>query len=289
MATNGIVLHCRVAGPARAPLVVLLHGFPDCAHSWRFQVGALAAAGHRVIAPNLRGYDGSSRPAGIAAYTLNTLAADVAGLVRAEGAGRAALVVGHDWGGVIAWRLAAQHPELVARLAIVNAPHPQLMRRELSRNPGQMLRSLYVAFFQLPKIPELLLGARDFALLERSLRRQVRAGALTAEDWAVMRDALAAPGVLTAAVNYYRAAARRELLRARSPGGMPAPGPMRVPGVVLWGERDPFLSTALLRGLDAVAPAMRIERLAEAGHWAHWDELGRVNDALLALLAEAAG
>src|SRR5579884_3024966 len=152
---NGVRLHYVEAG--RGPLVVLLHGFPEFWYSWRHQIPALAAAGFRVLAPDLRGYNESDKPPGVAAYGLERVAGDVAALVRHAGERRAA-VVGHDWGGGIAWWLAMHRPDVVGRLAVLNAPHPAAFRREL-RTPGQLLRSWYVFFFQLPALPEWLFRA----------------------------------------------------------------------------------------------------------------------------------
>ena len=282
VATNGVILHCLEAGPDEGPLVVLLHGFPDCARSWRFQAGPLADAGYHVVAPNLRGYDGSSRPEGIEPYRLREVVQDIAGLVTATAPGRAALLGGHDWGGVVAWRLAVTQPSLVQRLAIVNAPHPSLMRRELARNPRQMMRSAYALFFQLPVLPELLLRARGFALLRRAVVGGTRPGTVDATDWEQLRASLEAKGALTAALNYYRAAplpsrARGERAPARS-------DVVAQPGVVAWGARDPFLGTRLLDGLAGKAPATRVLRLPDAGHWAHWDAADDVTAAFLDLL-----
>ena len=159
----GVRLHHVSAG--RGPLVLLLHGFPDFWYGWRRQLPALAAAGFRAVAPDLRGYNLSERPARVADYRIERLADDVAALVRALGADRAH-VVGHDWGGLIAWQLAMRHPQVVDRLAILNAPHPARFRR-LLLDPRQGLRSWYVAFFQLPWLPERVLGANG----RRALRR----------------------------------------------------------------------------------------------------------------------
>src|SRR5262249_33835635 len=142
---GGLRLHYVEAGAG--PPVLLLHGFPEFWYSWRHQLPALAGAGFRAWAPDLRGYNESEKPAGVRNYRVRLLVEDVAGLIRHTGAGRAT-VVGHDWGGVIAWRLAMDRPELVERLVILNAPHPGAFLREL-RNPAQWLRSAYVLFFQL--------------------------------------------------------------------------------------------------------------------------------------------
>jgi pimeloyl-ACP methyl ester carboxylesterase len=157
---NGIRLHYVEAGTG--PLVLLLHGFPEFWGSWRHQIPALADAGFRVLAPDLRGYNLSSKPAGVESYRVAELVGDVVGLIRHAGEERAT-VVGHDWGGAIAWATAMRRGERIHRLIILNAPHPAAYLREL-RRPGQLLRSWYVFFFQLPLLPECLVRARDYAL-----------------------------------------------------------------------------------------------------------------------------
>ena len=168
---NGVRLHYVEAG--EGPLVVLLHGFPEFWYAWRDQIPALAAAGYRVVAPDMRGYNLSEKPPGVTSYRLEHLTADVAALIRQLGAERAT-VVGHDWGGAVAWQLPVFHPEVVERLAVLNAPHPGALLREL-RTLEQLRRSWYIAFFQLPWLPELALRAGDAALLRRMLRQDAGA------------------------------------------------------------------------------------------------------------------
>ena len=171
---NRLQLECAVAGNPGQPLVILLHGFPDIWQTWRYQIGPLAAAGFRVLAPNQRGYGKSSRPCGIAAYDIDHLAQDVIALADLEGYSTFSLV-GHDWGGIVAWWVAAMFPQRVARLAILNAPHPGAFCRYLLRRPTQLLRSWYVAFFQLPWLPEKMLSRNHFEPLIRSMRAEARA------------------------------------------------------------------------------------------------------------------
>jgi pimeloyl-ACP methyl ester carboxylesterase len=155
---HGLRLHCVEAGAG--PLVVLLHGFPEFWYAWRHQIPAVADAGYRVVAPNLRGYNTSDKPPRVRDYRPRVLARDVADLVVALGAGSAA-VVGHDWGGGLAWLLAMQHPERIERLVVLNAPHPIRLLKGL-RNPRQLRRSWYMLAFQAPWLPERLVAARDF-------------------------------------------------------------------------------------------------------------------------------
>lgn len=277
VATNGITLRCLTAGDG--PLAILLHGFPDSAESWRRQIPILAAAGYRVIAPWLRGYGQSSRPRRVDAYDIDELVNDVVGLLAEGDHERAALLVGHDWGGVIAWKLAIDHPELVEQLVVLNAPHPATFARAL-RTADQLARSSYILFFQLPRLPELMLRARKWALLRRTMQRMVhRPGAWTRSDWLAQRRALGAPGALTAALDYYRAAGRRA---QRDRAAVPATARVRVRTLILWGDLDPVLPATLLDDLGRWVRQLTVRRFADAGHWVHWDRPNAVADALLA-------
>ena len=273
---NGLRFHVVEAGPPGGPPVVLLHGFPELWYGWRRQIGPLAAAGHRVIAPDQRGYNTSDKPEGVAAYRVDTLAADVVGLLDALGLERAA-IVGHDWGAVVAWWLALAHPERVSRLAILNVPHPLVMRRHLLRSPRQMLRSWYVFFFQIPGLPERFLARDGFASLARAVRGG-RRGTCTDGDLVVYREAWAQPGALTAMVNWYRGA-----LRA---GGARLPRlRVGVPTLVLWGARDRFLGREMAAPSAALCDDGRLEVFETATHWLQHDEAEAVNERLVRFLA----
>src|SRR5207237_10546482 len=212
------------------------HGFPEFWYGWRQQIAPLAASGLRIIAPDQRGYNLSDKPTGIAAYRLDTLADDVLGVADALGHWRLA-VVGHDWGGAVAWHLASRNPVRVTRAAILNAPHPGTLRRYARAHPRQALKSWYVAYFQLPYLPELGLRAGGFWGLRRALLRTSRRGTFTAEDLRHYHEAWAEPGALTAMLNWYRA--------LRLTAASPAPNRARVPVRVIWGDRDAFLQPGL--------------------------------------------
>jgi pimeloyl-ACP methyl ester carboxylesterase len=277
---NGVRLHYVESGPAGGPPVVLLHGFPEFWYGWRHQIPPLAAAGFRVIAPDLRGYNRSEKPPGVGGYGVATLSADVAALIRHAGADQAA-VVGHDWGGVVAWDLAMRRPELAARLAVMNAPHPAALARAL-RRPAQLGRSWYVFAFQVPRLPELLLAARNFRVVREVFRREpARPEAFTPVDIDRYVAALRRPGATTATINYYRAAVRERLQAGLRP---PEVAPIAVPALLIWGERDPHLGVELTEGLDAWVPGIRVERIPEASHWVQHDAPERVNRLLTAFL-----
>jgi epoxide hydrolase 4 len=273
---NGVRLHFVDLG--NGPLVVLLPGFPQLWYAWRHQLPALASAGYRVLAVDPRGYNLSDKPRGVRSYRLDALSDDIAALVRLHG-GRGS-IVGHDWGGMIAWRMGARHAGLVDRLVVLNAPHPAAFAREL-RTPAQLLRSSYAVVFQLPWLPELLLRARDFALVERVLRRDpIRRGAFSDEDVRQHKEALARPGALTAMLNYYRAVR----LRPRGTVLPPDEGRIDPPTMLIWGDQDAYLRVELTRGLERWVPRLRVEHLPDASHWVMADAPERVTDLLLDFL-----
>jgi pimeloyl-ACP methyl ester carboxylesterase len=277
-------LHYVEAGSG--PLVVLLHGFPEFWYSWRYQIPALAAAGFHAVAPDMRGFNWSDKPPGVHSYRVEVLARDVERLIRACGATHAA-VVGHDWGAIVAWWFAMLYPERLTRLAILNVPHPAYtLEPGLMRAAGvapwrQLLRSWYVFFFQLPWLPELALSAGNFALVRRTLRRDpVHHGTFTEEDIERYVEALAQPGALTAAVNYYRALLRRNPLGVRAHLRR-----IEVPVLVIWGEQDRYLEAGLARPPRRWVSNARVERLPDASHWVQLDRPERVNALLLDFLA----
>lgn len=272
---NGITLHAVEAGPPDGPLVLLLHGFPEFWWGWRRQIGPLAAAGLRVVAPDLRGYNLSDKPPGIDAYAPDTLAADVIGLMDTYGRAKARMV-GHDWGGIVAWWTAAKHPGRVERLAILNAPHPDAWSRRVRRNPGQALRSTYAALFQLPRLPELMLRADGFAALRRALTGSARPDAFRPGELDRYVEAWSQPGALTAMLNYYRA------LRRRPRAPLPRIAP---PALVLWGAHDVALQRALARESLALCDRGGGVFLERATHWVHLEEPEAVNAALAAFMA----
>ena len=274
---NGIRLHYVEAGTG--PLVLLLHGFPEFHVGWRHQIPALANAGFRVIAPDLRGYNLSDKPRGVAAYQIECLVDEVIGLIRHAGEARAALV-GHDWGGTIAFAAAMRYPETIEHLAVLNAPHPAIFARDL-RSVEQMIRSSYAAAFQVPKVPEVILRARNFALLRRMLRHDPRRpGSFTDADIDAYVASWSRPGALTAAINYYRAAARSRLLARRTLQ------PTHQQSLLIWGDRDRYLRRSLTSDLDVWLPNLRIEHFPNASHWVQHDEPERVNALLIDFLAQ---
>jgi pimeloyl-ACP methyl ester carboxylesterase len=276
---NGLQFAALADGPPNGPLVLLLHGFPELGRSWRHQLPALAGAGYRAVAPDLRGFGGTdARPP----YDLDTLSLDVVALVHALGHERATLV-GHDWGATLAWAAAARHPWLVERLVVLNGPPVGALLDEVLRSPVQLRRSSYVVFFQLPLVAERAIAKNGAAGVARALRggSHVRE-AWPPEELAPYRAAFARPGRAAAALGWYRAA-RRHALRERR---ISRAAPVAAPTLVVWGARDRFLGVGLTRP-RRLAPYLAHGNepttllLEEAGHFVQNEAPRQVNDALL--------
>jgi pimeloyl-ACP methyl ester carboxylesterase len=271
---NGTTLHVAAAGPQDGPLLIFLHGFPEFWLGWKRQIPYFAKAGFRVLVPDQRGYNLSDKPKGAASYGLDPLADDVLGLI--DWAGRkTTLLVGHDWGAGVAWWTALRNPERVEKLGIMNVPHPLVMRRHLTRDPAQMLRSWYVLFFQLPVLPELGMSLGGFWNLARVLRGTSNPGTFDEKSLARYREAWSQPGALTAMVNWYRAGLRH-------PPKLEGFSKVKPPTLILWGAKDRFLRRELAEASLALCEKGRLEFFEDATHWVAHEEPDRVN----ALLGE---
>ncbi|MGH2484380.1 MAG: alpha/beta fold hydrolase [Ktedonobacterales bacterium] len=275
MQAGGVRLHYVAAGAG--PLVLLLHGFPQFWYAWRHQLPALART-HRVVALDLRGYNLSDRPS--RGYDIVTLSDDIRRVVAALGE-REATLVGHDWGGLIAWATAIRSPDCVRKLAILNAPHPAIaLRHGLSL--AQLRRSSYIGLFQLRGLAERAMARDDFAAPRRIFRADDPAGAWLADtDIDRYVAALSRPGALEAALAYYRALPRANSFLALSPMRV-----LRMPTLVLWGELDRALGVSLLDGLDRWVSDLRVRRFPTASHWLNEQESELVNAELLRFLGE---
>jgi epoxide hydrolase 4 len=261
------------------PLIVLLHGFPEFWYAWRRQIEPLAAAGFRVVAPDTRGVNLSSKPDGVGAYNVNQLAADIRGLIQERGAEKA-MLVGHDWGGTIAWATAMQHPEVVDRLAILNAAHPRKLSQGLQHHPDQLRRSWYFFFFDLPDLPEAVVHANHWHFFRHFLRDAHPA--YTPEEIERYVEAWSQPGASTGMINYYRSSVRTPLKQAEE-----QIRPISAPTLVIWGERDRYLRGDLAEPEhDDVPNLARVERLPNASHWVHHDEPERVTQLLVDFFRE---
>lgn len=278
--TNGIKLHVVQAGPPSGVPVILLHGFPEFHYGWRRQIPALVEEGCRVIVPDQRGYNLSDKPGGVKNYSVNALVEDILGLVDALGYEKVNLV-GHDWGGIIAWTLASKYPERLHRLSVMNAPHPAVMRRTLSRDLDQMRRSLYAMFFQLPWLPESMLSLNRWQRLARSFQNSSKTGSFTDEDIIKYKEAWSQPGAMTSMLNWYRAA-------ARYPVQIPTDARIKVRTLMMWGMMDFALSHRMARpSMDHVDEGNLI-LFPEATHWMQHDAAEEVNHYLIDFIFDKA-
>ncbi|HAJ36721.1 MAG TPA: alpha/beta hydrolase [Chloroflexi bacterium] len=276
MFTNGVNLHVVMAGPQNGPLVILLHGFPEFWYGWRKQIVALAAAGYAVWAPDQRGYNRSDKPTGVDAYAIDTLARDIIGLIEASGREQVYLV-GHDWGAAVAWWVAGKYPQYVKKLAILNVPHPAVMRRTVLEDEEQRKKSWYIFFFQLPWLPERSLSANDYTNLVRALKGSSRRGTFSAEDIAAYKQAWSQPGAVTSMLNWYRAAVRNQ-------GRAAELGRIRPPTLMIWGANDIALSRSMAQPSIDLCDDGRLVFLEEASHWVQHEEPETVNRLLLEFL-----
>lgn len=277
--TNNIRLHCVMQG--EGDLVVLLHGFPEFWYSWRHQIPALSKH-FKVVVPDLRGYNDSDKPA--QGYDLDTLTADIRGLVEGLGYSKVHLV-GHDWGGAIAWNMAHKFPSLIDRLAVLNAPHPQRFLQELVGNLDQLRRSWYLLALQVPALPEWLIQ-HNLRLIVKDLfqGQAVRKSAFTTADTEIYQAALEKPGALAAVLNHYR-----HLLAPQTwaSNWFRSPSPISVPTLVLWGEDDFLFSQTLVEGLENLVRApLQLKLLQQCGHWIQQEAPQTVNRELLDFLRQ---
>ena len=272
-----VQLHYVEAG--EGPLIVLLHGFPEFWYGWRLQIKPLAAAGFRVVAPDMRGYNLSSRPDAVEAYQIDKVADDIRGLVHERGA-ESAMLVGHDWGGSVAWATAMNHPEVVDRLAILNAAHPRKLSQGL-HHPEQLRRSWYFFFFALPGLPESVVMANNWHFFRHFLHDADPA--FTEEEIDRYVEAWSQPGAATGMINYYRSSVRQSQKRA-----VAALRPISAPTLVIWGQDDRYLGTDLAEPEHDDVPNLdRVERLPDASHWVHHDEHERITQLLTDFFAPA--
>jgi pimeloyl-ACP methyl ester carboxylesterase len=271
----GLRMHAAVAGPVDGPLLLLLHGFPECWLSWRDQIGPLAQAGYRVVAPDQRGYNLSDKTP---PFDLDTLTADIVNLMQACGRDSACLA-GHDWGAAVAWALAGSRPERVSRLAILNVPHPAPIANALRGGDlRQMLKSWYIFFFQIPRFPEWALSRSSFAVMRRMMIASSRPGTFTGGVLDDYREAWARPGALSAMIGWYRAL-MRTALHTR---GAAFNRRITMPTVILWGEHDIALRVELAEQSLAWLDDGKLIRFPLATHWVHEDFPAEITQHLLA-------
>jgi pimeloyl-ACP methyl ester carboxylesterase len=280
---GGMRLHYAERGSG-GRLVILLHGFPEFWYSWRHQLTALGENFH-VVAPDMRGYNLSDKPARVEDYKINLLVDDVLGLIRHFGE-REAAIVSHDWGAGVAWAVAQRYPEYVWKLVAMQVPPMAAWRDNMTLR--QALSSWYMLFFQLPRLPEWLMSAKDYAFVERIFKKTVaRKGAFTDTDIAIYKKALSEPGALTAAVNYYRANVFSMFMKRRRRADEElSDGRIRVPTLFIYGEKDHAIMPETVRNLKAYIDApYREVRIGTSAHWVQNEAVSEVNAALQSFLA----
>ncbi|MBN8582141.1 MAG: alpha/beta hydrolase [Anaerolineae bacterium] len=277
--TNGVKLHVVTDGPEEGTPVILLHGFPEFHYGWRKQVSALAA-GFRVITPDQRGYNLSDKPRGISAYDVNTLAKDVVGLFDHFGIQKARLV-GHDWGAVVAWTVALNHPERLEKLTILNVPHPDVMSRFILENAEQRKKSWYVFFFQIPFFVEWVLRRDDYRNMARMLVGSGRKSTFRRSDIEEYKKAWSQPGALTGMLNWYRNIFWGSL---RSIFQKKAARRVSVPTLILWGKNDVALSHEMVQPSLELCDHGSAVFFENATHWVQHDEADEVNKKLIEFL-----
>lgn len=260
---TAVPLHFTEEGDG--PLVVLLHGFPESGYSWRRQLPALAKAGFRAVAPDMRGYGQSPKPRDVDAYRMTQIVEDIHALATRLGS-KPFVLVGHDWGAFAAWYFAMTYPEMLRKLVILNVPHPAPLSRELRQSTRQKLRLLYQLVFRLPVVPELLMrlfGKLFLRALGRFTKEEI---ATYARQWR---------GSYTPMFNYYRAVprARREMRRLIRP--------IDVPTLIIWGEREPVFTRATTENFREWVPNVRVEPIPNAGHFVQTDAADRVTELII--------
>lgn len=283
---TGVELDVAVAGDPANPPIILLHGFPESHRTWRNQIPVLAAD-HFVLAPDQRGFARSSKPAGRDQYSPDKPVADMLALADHFGIDRFTLV-GHDWGGAIAWMAALQRPDRVARLIIVNAPHPAIFQRTIIDDPEQRAASQYIRAFRDPNFESVIdaMGLEKF--LESSFAKHVDRP-LDADDKAAYLDEWRQPGALTAMLNWYRASLIEvpptEAQLDKPTFEMPPLPPVSMPTLVIWGMKDSALLPCQLDGMDEVVTDLTIVRVPDAGHFVPWEKPEAVTTAIQHWLA----
>jgi epoxide hydrolase 4 len=265
-----VTIHAVAAGPQDGPLVLLLHGYPEFWYGWRGQIAPLANAGFRVVVPDQRGYNKSSKPQDWQAYRVPCLVGDILGIAnRLEH--EHFMLAGHDWGGIVAWACAMEHEHRVDRLAILNAPHPSVFWKYARSHPAQIFRSWYVFFMQLPRLPEVLFEAGDFRVMKETFAKTSRPGTFSEQDFCAYSEAWRQPGAPTGMINWYRA------LRAAPPIGNPT---IRIPVRILWGARDRFLAADLATLSLGYCLRGELTMFPDATHWLQHEEQAAVSKAL---------
>lgn len=267
---NGITLHAVTAGPEQGKIMLFLHGFPEFSLGWKKQIEFFAAKGFRVIAPDQRGYNFSSKPKGVKAYRIENLVADVVELIN-QLSTQKIILVAHDWGGGVAWELAGQYPQLIEKLVILNMPHLKVMRETLKSNARQMLKSWYAGFFQIPFLPEWLSSLFNYRMLEQSMIRSSNKNTFSNSEMAAYKAAWQNSGSVKAMINWYRAYKYSK----------PQMNRIVVPVLIIWGEKDKFLLPDMAAKSNLMCSHGTVMMLKNATHWLHHEKPAEINQLIL--------
>ena len=262
-------------------LALCLHGFPEHSFSWRYQLPMLADLGYQAWAPNMRGYGNSSKPKGVSSYQLDTLVEDVAAIIEASGC-KETVLIAHDWGAVVAWHFAINDRLPLSHLIICNVPHPQSMQQAFSWE--QLKKSWYIFFFQIPKLPEFLLGRDNAKGVGEMIRNTfVNPEKFPAEIADVFSRNANQPGALTAMINYYRALLRRGNRSNREGESFPI---IKTPTLMIWGEEDVALSKETTYGTEKYVENFNIRYLPNVSHWVQQESPEEVNSMISAFIKD---
>ncbi len=279
---NGVRLHCVTAG--EGPLILFVHGFPEFWYAWKNQLIEFSKD-HLAVAPDMRGYNLSDKPTDLEQYGMNHLVEDILALAELYSPGRKFVLVGHDWGGAVAWAFAIAHPDRLERLVIVNAPHPGIFGRLLASDAEQQKASQYMLMFRSPEAERTLSENENALLVRIVLERGLQDGWFTEDDKAAYMEAWSRPGTLTGGLNYYRANRVGPPVPGDSAGNTstgnfsvdPAKLMVNVPTLVIWGEQDVALLAQNLDGLDEFVPELKIQRVPDGTHWVIHEKPDQIN------------
>ncbi|MCI0485869.1 MAG: alpha/beta hydrolase [Blastocatellia bacterium] len=275
---NGVRLHYATAGKGK--LIMFVHGFPEFWYEWKNQLAEFSRD-HQAVAPDMRGYNLSSKPAEVEKYQVKYLVEDLRALAESLGH-KKFILVAHDWGGAVAWAFAIAHPEYLEKLVIINAPHPGVFQRELRENPDQQKASQYMLMFRSPQAEQILSNNNYATLVNIVLGEGLKKGHFNEEDRKAYLEAWSQPGALTGGLNYYRAArvgpptGEGDKEPANFAAGLPSLT-VKVPTLVIWGEKDTALLTGNLVGLDKYVPDLTIKRIPDGTHWVIHEEPALIN------------
>ena len=270
ISTNGINLHYVSQGTGK--LMLMLHGFPEFWYSWRHQIVEFATD-YRVVAVDLRGYNDSDKPSDLEAYKTAELVQDVKGIIKGLGYDQC-ILVGHDWGGFIAWNFADAYPEMIDKLIVLNLPHPAKFAEGLT-TPQQLLKSWYIFFFQLPWLPELLFQANGYDAIASAFKDMaIDKSAFTPEDLTTFKNAAAKTGALTAMIDYYRANFNFSFIFNQEAKNWQI---LDLPTLMIWGENDTALGKELTYGTEAYVRDLTIKYIPNCSHWVQQEQPELVN------------